>query len=794
MPNNKLILRSVNSPWVSPFNDITTGSVLSWADVDNNFIYLKGELIYSALTSGSDLILKKINGNDLTVDLSEFNDEGNRWHIPFGTTIEVMENYQSFIYGDLYIEGLLKLNDGAQLVVLNGDIIMSGGSISGNGTTLLVQLPEFDTNVTGATFNPISGVATFTNNSGGTFSLSGLAGSEIFVTGGTYNPSTGVATFINNSGGTFNVSGFLTGYTNYYTTGATLVNNVAYFDRTDVLSAYTLNLSSLEFTGNTSASCITELWVSNIHGCSPITIHDSIQHNTSTASGLLSTAFGGSNVSSGNYSHAEGYGNTAGGDYSHVEGRQTTTTNSFSHAEGWLTTSTGQYSHVEGVSSTANGFGSHAEGNTTIANGESSHAEGQYTQANGDRSHAEGYQTIASGFGSHSENTNTRANGTGSHAEGDSSTSQGDYSHAEGQLTSAIGIHSHSEGYQTTASGGQSHTEGYQTTANGARSHSEGSNTIASGFVSHAEGYQTISNGFGSHAEGNTTFANNDASHAEGYGTSSVGYSSHGEGGWTKAIGNYSHSEGYYTTASGGFSHTEGYTTTAIGTYSHAGGVSSVASGLGSFIHSSGSTVTGNRSVVLGGKNLTGAANDTVYVPNFNSRGNSIFSGSSTGVVTIIGSGSTSPIFTIQGSSGELFSVTDSLVGSLFSVNDISGLPILEAFSDNTILMGSYQSPSLNTTIKKTLTSGTNNIYSIPTSAYTGAFFDYTLLSSSGARAGNIMSIWSGSSAQYTDTSTNDIGSTSGVTFSVVVSGSSAVLVASGTTSGWTLKTIVRSI
>ena len=60
MPNNKLILRSINSPWVTPFNDITTGSVLSWGDVDNNFIYLKGELIYSALTSGSDLILKKI--------------------------------------------------------------------------------------------------------------------------------------------------------------------------------------------------------------------------------------------------------------------------------------------------------------------------------------------------------------------------------------------------------------------------------------------------------------------------------------------------------------------------------------------------------------------------------------------------------------------------------------------------------------------------------------------------------------------------------------------------------------
>lgn len=171
-----------------------------------------------------------------------------------------------------------------------------------------------------------------------------------------------------------------------------------------------------------------------------------------------------------------------------------------------------------------------------------------------------------------------------------------------------------------------------------------------------------------------------------------------------------------------------------------------------------------------------------------------LFSGSGQNILRIVGSGSTNPIFTIQGSSGELFSVNDSLIGSLFSVNDISGLPILEAFSDNTVLMGSYQAPSLNSTVKKTLTAGVNSIYLLPTSAYTGAFFDYTLMGAGGARAGNIMSIWSGSTTQYTDVSTNDIGSTTGVNFSVVISGSSLVLQASATTSGWTLKTIIRGI
>ena len=48
--------------------------------------------------------------------------------------------------------------------------------------------------------------------------------------------------------------------------------------------------------GNTSASCITDLYVSNLYGCSPITIHDSVQHTGSTASGTKSVAFGLDNV------------------------------------------------------------------------------------------------------------------------------------------------------------------------------------------------------------------------------------------------------------------------------------------------------------------------------------------------------------------------------------------------------------------------------------------------------------------------------------------------------------------
>ncbi len=57
-------------------------------------------------------------------------------------------------------------------------------------------------------------------------------------------------------------------------------------------------------------------------------------------------------------------------------------------------------------------------------------------------------------------------------------------------------------------------------------------------------------------------------------------------------------------------------------------------------------------------------------------------------VLLVEGSGST--IFDVQGSQGQLFSVTDSLEGSLFSVNDISGLPILEVFDTDKVVAGTF--------------------------------------------------------------------------------------------------------
>ena len=92
---------------------------------------------------------------------------------------------------------------------------------NGDGSIKTRTLPT-DIRVTGGTYS--NGTAQFTNNTGGTFSVTGFKTSDTFVTGGTY--AAGTTTFTNNSGGTFNVSGYYTGSTvTPSVTGFTYSNN-----------------------------------------------------------------------------------------------------------------------------------------------------------------------------------------------------------------------------------------------------------------------------------------------------------------------------------------------------------------------------------------------------------------------------------------------------------------------------------------------------------------------------------------------------------------------------------------
>ena len=110
-------------------------------------------------------------------------------------------------------------------------------SLDGNtGLMGWATLPS-DVFVNSGNANSTTQQLTFTNTTGGTFNVTNSAAlfsdNDINVTGGTYNPTTGCITFDTNSGTTFDVCGFVTGFTDVYVTGSTLVGTNYTLTRTD---------------------------------------------------------------------------------------------------------------------------------------------------------------------------------------------------------------------------------------------------------------------------------------------------------------------------------------------------------------------------------------------------------------------------------------------------------------------------------------------------------------------------------------------------------------------------------
>jgi hypothetical protein len=227
---------------------------------------------------------------------------------------------------------------------------------------------------------------------------------------------------------------------------------------------------------------------------------------------------------------------------------------------------------------------------------------------------------------------------------------------------------------------------------------------------------------------------------------------------------------------------------TASGNISSSGTVSMLTASIGGGIFTSASLAGGGGGGSGAGFPFTGDAVIT---------GSLVVSASATSQsLSVIGSGSV--VFDVIGSAGTLFSVDDSLTGTIFSSNDISGLPILQVDSTGEVYLGkSPQSLYTTAIISATSASSTASLTSLSTSSYDGAFFDYTITSASNARAGSIMSVWNGGTVSFTETTTTDIGSTSGLDLQVIISASQAQLVAitdSTSPNIYKVKTIIKAI
>ena len=170
----------------------------------------------------------------------------------------IASNDMYLIWGDLTIESGSTVSNDGRVVVVNGDF-NNFGSYSGTGTfELLTTDLEYILNYG----NQTNGNLIYYTNSPSGWSSGDTIGSISSATDNVLVTKEWVSYQLSPSANT-----------GTYTTGSTLINNTLYFDRNDVLSAYTVDLTDIRFSGG-SGNCIADLYVTNVHGCSPITFHD----------------------------------------------------------------------------------------------------------------------------------------------------------------------------------------------------------------------------------------------------------------------------------------------------------------------------------------------------------------------------------------------------------------------------------------------------------------------------------------------------------------------------------------
>ena len=246
--------------------------------------------------------------------------------------------------------------------VITGDTIFNSGVTANSVTTTSIYTTNLNsTNIISDNINSTTISAT---------TYLGLP-KDIYVTGGTYNLGDGIATYTNNTGGTFNV----TGITSYWS--ASTGNN-------SIVTINSENIASGQYAvaeGNGSQATGT-----TSHAEGFITKAGAYSHSE----GILTQALG-------QGSHAQGNTTKSLGQFSHAEGDNTIASGNTSHAEGYFTRANGLYSHVEGSQSIASGILSHAQGDRTIASGYASHAGGGQTTANGFGSFVHGSGSTAQG-------------------------------------------------------------------------------------------------------------------------------------------------------------------------------------------------------------------------------------------------------------------------------------------------------------------------------------------------------------------------------------------------------------
>jgi hypothetical protein len=243
---------------------------------------------------------------------------------------------------------------------------------------------------------------------------------------------------------------------------------------------------------------------------------------------------------------------------------------------------------------------------------------------------------------------------------------------------------------------------------------------------------------------------------------------------------------------------------------------------LGNVIKSGGASVSGKMSSYAAAANFSGAGNVTTvagfraYAP-LQSFALPAFSGTVTNYIglliddingtTDIGSQITNRYGIFQ--SGSLDrnyfagattfdgGITGSLLGTAttasYVLNAVSASNAATASYSQNLTVGSTLIVDQTLTDYATVASsivGSNNVFTQNTSSYTSAFFKYTVSNGGSTRAGEVIAAWNGTTTEFTDFSTVDIGNTSAVTASISILSGQVQFNVQTNTSGWRIKSL----
>ena len=205
-----------------------------------------------------------------------------------GDTININSNLS--VIGD--ISGTTFYGDGSKLSgIITTDNYVTGGvytastkSLYFTGTTgftpfsidVSALLDDTNNYVTGGTYNPSTDIISLFRNDNVTIDITGVT--DTFTTGGTYDNGTSLITFVKNDNTSYTVDLSTIDVNDTFVTGSTLNGDSLTIRRNDGVDIVVTGFSQT-FTGNTNTTCIGDIYVSNIHSCSPLRINPNDEGN-----------------------------------------------------------------------------------------------------------------------------------------------------------------------------------------------------------------------------------------------------------------------------------------------------------------------------------------------------------------------------------------------------------------------------------------------------------------------------------------------------------------------------------